>query len=466
MGLMSKPAFPITVKRGSVTVKIYHTPTRKWDSYTVTHYQDGKRVRALFADLAKARTEAETIATRLGNAEADVLTLTSKDRAAHLFARSILDPLKITLEQAAVIAAELKRRLGDIPAERMIDFYATRHPQGSSSKPTPEVVDELLEIKLKDGLSAEYRRQLGMALRLFAGQFSGPIDEVRGTDIDAWLRKQYWAPRTRNNMRNCIQGLFNFAVARRYMPRDHGELDAVMVAKDRDGEIEIYTPAELEEILNHAPQGLIPFLTIGAFAGIRHAEIQRLHWPTIQLEHNLIEIRAANAKTASRRTVPILPNLKAWLEDYRDEEKPVCAYLNVSNTLQEVVAAINQTRKAEREKLNPGITKRKKGGNSAEAKSNPPPACPNPSLAEHPLPSDGRGASPLPQAGKDEWKFKWKRNGLRHSFISYRVAQIQNVAQVALEAGNSPQMIFQHYKELARPDAAKAWFHIMPAGKS
>ena len=27
-------------------------------------------------------------------------------------------------------------------------------------------------------------------------------------------------------------------------------------------------------------------------------------------------------------------------------------------------------------------------------------------------------------------------------------------------------MIFQHYKELARPDAAKAWFHIMPAGKS
>ena len=63
-------------------------------------------------------------------------------------------------------------------------------------------------------------------------------------------------------------------------------------------------------------------------------------------------------------------------------------------------------------------------------------------------------------------EFKWKHNALRHSFISYRVAQVQNVAQVALEAGNSPQMIFQHYRELVRPDAAKAWFGLMPAGKN
>ena len=59
-------------------------------------------------------------------------------------------------------------------------------------------------------------------------------------------------------------------------------------------------------------------------------------------------------------------------------------------------------------------------------------------------------------------KFKWKHNALRHSFISYRVADIQNVAQVALEAGNSPQMIFQHYRELVRPAEAKAWFTIEP----
>ena len=75
---------------------------------------------------------------------------------------------------------------------------------------------------------------------------------------------------------------------------------------------------------------------------------------------------------------------------------------------------------------------------------------------------------PGAETAEDEgWKpFLWKHNALRHSFISYRVAQTQNVAQVALEAGNSPGMIFQHYRELVRPDAAKAWFAIVPAGKN
>jgi len=36
------------------------------------------------------------------------------------------------------------------------------------------------------------------------------------------------------------------------------------------------------------------------------------------------------------------------------------------------------------------------------------------------------------------------------------------VAQVALEAGNSPQMIFKHYRELVRPADAKTWFSIAP----
>lgn len=57
---------------------------------------------------------------------------------------------------------------------------------------------------------------------------------------------------------------------------------------------------------------------------------------------------------------------------------------------------------------------------------------------------------------------KWKKNALRHSFISYRLAEIQAAAQVALEAGNSPQIIFQHYRELVRPKDAKSWFSITP----
>jgi len=57
---------------------------------------------------------------------------------------------------------------------------------------------------------------------------------------------------------------------------------------------------------------------------------------------------------------------------------------------------------------------------------------------------------------------EWKKNALRHSFISYRVADIQDVNQVALECGNSPAVIFKHYRELVRPGEAKKWFGIQP----
>lgn len=49
-----------------------------------------------------------------------------------------------------------------------------------------------------------------------------------------------------------------------------------------------------------------------------------------------------------------------------------------------------------------------------------------------------------------------------HSFTSYRLAAVPNTAQVALEAGNSPQMIFRHYRELVRAMDAERWFGITP----
>ncbi len=54
-----------------------------------------------------------------------------------------------------------------------------------------------------------------------------------------------------------------------------------------------------------------------------------------------------------------------------------------------------------------------------------------------------------------------KANGFRHSYISYRLAAINDTARVALEAGNSPEVIFQHYRELVTPDDAAQWFSVV-----
>ena len=50
---------------------------------------------------------------------------------------------------------------------------------------------------------------------------------------------------------------------------------------------------------------------------------------------------------------------------------------------------------------------------------------------------------------------KWKQNALRHSFISYRMAMVRDVNQVALEAGNSPDIIFRNYLELVTQTQAR-----------
>ena len=42
------------------------------------------------------------------------------------------------------------------------------------------------------------------------------------------------------------------------------------------------------------------------------------------------------------------------------------------------------------------------------------------------------------------------------------VTLVKSTDQVALEAGNSPSIIFKHYRELTTEEWAEKWFCIMP----
>jgi integrase len=143
---------------------------------------------------------------------------------------------------------------------------------------------------------------------------------------------------------------------------------------------------------------LIPLLAISAFAGIRSAELARLDWNAVDLDRRLIEIRACQAKTASRRLVPITDNLAAWLAPLPRQGRVIKS----SEYIKEATALARAV----------GI--------------------------------------------------EWPRNVLRHSFITYRIAKVKSADQVALEAGNSASIIFKHYRELATEDLADQWFGILP----
>jgi hypothetical protein len=59
-----------------------------------------------------------------------------------------------------------------------------------------------------------------------------------------------------------------------------------------------------------------------------------------------------------------------------------------------------------------------------------------------------------------------RRNGLRHAFVTYHMALHCNENLTSAEAGNSPQMIHQHYRGLATRKEAVNWFKVKPARRA
>ena len=147
---------------------------------------------------------------------------------------------------------------------------------------------------------------------------------------------------------------------------------------------------------------MVSFLALGGFAGLRTAEIQRLHWADVLFDQGWIEIKAEKANTGSRRLTPISDNLQQWPMPHRQTG----LVLPHKEIWREITAL-----------------------------------------------SGSLG-------------FAWERNVLRHSAISYRVATTQNVNQIALESGNSPVIIFKHYGELVTPADAQKWGGITPKSGS
>jgi hypothetical protein len=168
---VKKSAYPIVVKRGSVSVKIYRTPSNGCDSFTLSFYQDGARKRPTFHTLQAAKDEANVIVNRLGNSDADVLTLTSADRSAYLRARQLLDPFGLAVETVAAQFVDAWKQLGGVPLVQAVEFYKKRHPVKLELKPVKVVVAELLAAKRTDGCSERYLESLRYCLGKFEARF-------------------------------------------------------------------------------------------------------------------------------------------------------------------------------------------------------------------------------------------------------------------------------------------------------
>ena len=221
------------------------------------------------------------------------------------------------------------------------------------------------------------------------------MSEVTVDHCAAYLGALGVGPRRYNNVRSSLVSFFRWA-------RTTGLVPDGMTAPERthtkvldNKPVAIYTPQQFRDLLAIAPKEWRLGLAIGGLAGLRTEEISGLRWEDIKLGRKLIEVRAEICKTGKRRLVPIVPALAAIIR----KSEP-CAYKMV--------------------------TPRERPDNVAKR---------------------------IRRAGG-----LWVKNGLRHSFGSYRTAAVKSVGQVALEMGNSEAMVRKHYLEIVDAKAARDWF--------
>jgi integrase len=349
-------------------------PLFKWA--IAGHYVDGKRVRKFF----KTKDAAQTFVRGL-----EITTENLGTRATQI------DP---RLHIMAIECNDLLVPYGKTLAEAT-DFYCKHLNAVQRSCTVNEWIWLFIESKRGDGASKPYLKDLRYRLKRFGNDFGNQvITTITNAQCIHWLQSLPHASGSRNAFRRVLKSFFNHAVMEGYC--SHNPMAKTTKAKETDEPVEILKPEQLQSLLNKASSEIIPFLAIGGFAGLRTAERLRLDWNEIHLERNFIEVRASKSKTARRRLVTILPNLRTWLEPHQQKQGSIAP---------------------------PGL------GKKMEV------AC------------EAAGIS------------RWPHNGLRHSYASYHVAQFKDAAALALQMGHTTtDMIFDHYREVVSPqDAEKYW---------
>jgi integrase len=409
---------PLEVIEGKgVKIPIYLGVRRGEESFLLAYYKEGKRKMERVSSMEDARRRAKVLIDDLSAGKVHVATFSLKQTAAITDAVEILQPLGISITEAARQLAEAHKILAGVPILKAAEFYVKHLEQeikrGALQPITvPDLVTKYMA-SIRGKKSKRYVEDLHSKLGRAAKAFTGQLREIRADDIDKWLDGMEDAgERTKNNYRMALLTLFSYARDKNHLPRGE-QTEAEFVTRFDDkksGTIGIYTPKQFAVLLNYVEERFLPFVALGGFAGLRSIEILRLEWENIWFKKGFIEVGKDKSKTATRRLVPICPALEKWLKPFAKKNGPI---------LPDIRNEVHFTRLFH--------------------------------AAKHTL--NEKGGTP---------RVKLVHNGLRHSFCSYRLAETKSAAQVALEAGNSPKMLFEHYRELVTEAEAKAWFSLTP----
>jgi integrase len=362
-------------------VRPYRDSQRPHLKYVVNVKEEGKRSRSFFETKKEADTFAEQKNIELLNGGIEAAQFSSA--------------LRVMAREAATTLAPFGKNIRDA-----VKFYLPHLQAMNRTCTFGALTDELLIAKKKDGASVRYLGDLRSRLGQFAASMGNKtVASITAREVDEWLRALEVSATTRNNFRRVLIVAFNFAQTGGYCVGNPAKISAK--AKEVEAAVGILTVDETTRLLTSAPAPLLPYVAIGAFAGLRRAELERLEWKEVDFRAGVIEVTASKAKSARRRVVKIMPNLAQWLRPYATKRGNV--------TPSEYRELLDTARDAA----------------SIEA---------------------------------------WPNNALRHSYASYHLARFKDAAALAHELGHTnATLIYQHYRQVVRPAQAARYWKITPA---
>ena len=394
--------FPLIVKKGHASVKVYEVQNRKRKNYTVSYLTAGQgRVRKTFADLELAKREAHIIALNLAEGDLEALKLTGEDKQIYTEAQRSIAPTGANLMVVANEYARCFDILGHGGIVEACRYFAKHVEAGLPDVTVAEAVAKFAEAKKAEGMSDLYLKDIRGYLGRFAEHFQNNIATIQAEDLRDYLNAMKVGPVAKNNHRRLLVALFNFARSEGWL-RANEETAAQRLGayKVKESEVEIFTPSEVAKLLAHAEEDFLPWLALIAFGGVRNEELAKgLAWESINFDRGYVIIPASMDETNRKRKIDLAENALEWLAPYR-----------------------NRTGKIFDKDF------RKPLARTCEAAH-----------------------------------VKYKRNALRHSFGSYRMEMVKNAGQVALEMGNSAAIVMKHYFDIVEAKAAEAYWNIRPA---
>ena len=402
--------FPLIIKKAHSTVKIYRTLNRGVPTFTVSYVGASGRKRENFTDLAEAKRTAQSRVDALAKGDMEGLLLGGQERQLYVAAAAALEPTGVSIDIAAREFAAAFDVLGGDSILEACRYFARHRDSSLPDFTVADASERFVKAKIDQELSARHIKDLRRITGHFAHAFQMNLRDVTSDDLGRYIGALKTGATSRNNHLRNIKTLFTFAKTKKWLTKNEDTAaDGLAFVKVKRKPPEIFTPQETAKLLAAASERFVPYLALIFFGGLRADEISddepREGESRGQLRWEDIDFDRGviNVPEAVSKTIgrkiTMQANLAQWLAPYQGRTGFIYD-------------------------LDPTIDREKCVAASG---------------------------------------VKWKHNGPRRSFASYRLDVCKSAAEVSLEMGNSPRMVLQNYATTVHAEDALAYWNITPA---